>query len=75
MNPTLGAFGFTQAGKYETEYIYSYGDDYSTYKFQYPNVFPGPPPAQDSGVHWDVQEGIGAGPILLKQTNIISANV
>jgi exopolysaccharide biosynthesis protein len=40
-----------------------------------PNQFPGPAPNKDSGVPWKVKEGIGAGPILLKKTNIIKGNV
>lgn len=74
-HPTVGAFGVTAEGKFETEYIYSYGEHYNTYKFDYPNPFPGPAPREEEGVHWDVKEGIGAGPILVKKTQLVTANV
>jgi exopolysaccharide biosynthesis protein len=74
-HPTVGAFGVTAEGHFEAEYIYSYGDQHTTYKFDYPNPFPGPPPIEDQGKHWDVKEGIGAGPILVKKTQIVTANV
>ena len=41
-HPTVGAFGLTNEGNFETEYIYSYGENFTTYKFRYPNVCPGP---------------------------------
>lgn len=75
VHPTVGAFGMTPEGKFETEYIYSYGSAFSTYKFAYPNHFPGPVANPDDGVHWNVKEGIGAGPILLKNTSIIGGNL
>jgi hypothetical protein len=40
-----------------------------------PNVYPGPVPNKDTGVLWNVAEGIGAGPILVKNGQIIGANV
>ena len=66
IHPTVGAFGVTAEGKFETEYVYSYGANHTTFKFDYPNSFPGPEPNPDDGKHWDVKEGIGAGPILVK---------
>lgn len=74
-HPTVGAFGLTKNGTFETEYIYSYGDHFDTYKFRYPNIFPGPAPNKDAGEHWDVLEGIGAGPILVKNREMITRNV
>lgn len=71
VHPTVGAFGITAEGNFETEYIYSYGTNLETYKFERPNPFPGPPPVKDDGQKWDVKEAIGAGPILLKKTAII----
>lgn len=51
-HPTVGAFGLTKTGKWETEFIYSYGTNLDTYKFKYPNHFPGPVANKDNGVHW-----------------------
>jgi len=63
-----------QKAHFETEFIYSYGANFDTYKFALPNPWPGPVPNKDDGVHWDVKEGIGSGPILLKKTNFIQGN-
>ena len=54
-HPTVGAFGITFDGKFETQYIYSYDSNYDTYKFDLPNHYPGPPPSKDAGVHWNVK--------------------
>ena len=62
-------------GKFETQYVYSYGTELNTFKFKYPNLFPGPIISPDEGVHWDVKEGIGAGPILVKNYSVITNNV
>ena len=35
---------------------------------------PGPEPNKDEGVKWDVKEGIGAGPVLVKNSQIITGN-
>ena len=75
LNPTVGAFGQAFTGKFQTEYIYSYGTNLETYKFQVPNPYPGPPPEKASGRPWIIREGIGAGPILLKSTFIIKGNL
>lgn len=74
-HPTVGAFGLTKTGQFETEYIYSYGATLDTYKFRLPNPLPGPVANKDTGEHWNVLEGIGAGPILVKSKQIISSNV
>lgn len=74
-HPTVGAFGYTKAGTFESEYIYSYDPNLETYKFRTPNPFPGPAPAKSSGAKWDVIEGIGAGPILVINHKMITANV
>lgn len=73
-HPTVGAFGLTKAGQFHTEYIYSYGDHFETYSFRYPNPFPGPAPEKTSGKLWHVQEGIGAGPILVKNGQVVAGN-
>ena len=65
-HPTVGAFGLTKNGIFQTEFVYSYGQNLETYKFKYPNHVPGPVINKDEGVIWNVKEGIGAGPILLK---------
>lgn len=65
-HPTVGAFGLTLDGSFETEYVYSFGEKLETYKYRYPNQCPGPEPQRDAGEKWDVKEGIGAGPILVK---------
>lgn len=65
-HPTVGAFGLTKSGAFETEYIYSYNQNLETYKFRFPNPVPGPTANKDAGSHWDILEGIGAGPILVK---------
>lgn len=54
-HPTVGAFGLTSDGKIAAEYIYSYGADFTTYKFQYPNVLPGPVINPDEGRLWNVK--------------------
>lgn len=41
-HPTVGAFGLTGDSKFTAEYIYSYGNEMTTYTFRYPNVVPGP---------------------------------
>ena len=38
-------------------------------------MIPGPAKDKDQGVHWDVKEGIGAGPILVKNYSVINNNV
>lgn len=71
----MGAFGLSANSKFTAEYIYSYGADLKTYSFRYPNPLPGPQPNPDEGQLWNVKEGIGAGPILVKNNSIINANV
>lgn len=71
----MGAFGLTQNGKFSAEYIYSYGSDLKTYNFSHPNPIPGPVINRDEGTLWNVKEGIGAGPILVKNHSIITGNV
>lgn len=74
-HPTVGAFGYTKAGIFETEYIYSFDATLDTYKYRTANPCPGPAPAKSSGTHWEVIEGIGAGPILVVNHQMITANV
>lgn len=45
-----------------------------TYKFRSPNPYPGPVASKDTGEHWDVLEGIGAGPVLVKNRQMIPKN-
>lgn len=60
--------------KFAAEYIYSYGEELDTYKFNIPNPVPGPAARQSDGEKWEVLEGIGAGPILVKNSSIIPGN-
>jgi len=46
-----------------------------TYKFPIPNPFPGPAITPDQGSQWNVKEGIGAGPILIKRNTIVKGDV
>ena len=73
-HPTVGAFGLTTDGKFAAEYVYSYGEDLDTYKFRYPNTCPGPVAVKDAGEKWNIREGIGAGPILVKNRSVIDGN-
>ena len=63
-NPTIGAFGHKD-NIFSAEWIYS-TQNLETYKFSSPNPVPGPAPDISNGKKWIIDEGIGAGPILVK---------
>jgi hypothetical protein len=74
-HPTVGAFGLENGTFFTAEYVYSFGNDFATYKFKYPNHYPGPVINPELGERWKVKEGVGAGPILIKNHEVITANL
>lgn len=55
VHPTVSAFGLTKDGKFEGEFVYSYGSTLETYKFEFPNHFPGPVINRDEGKLWNIK--------------------
>lgn len=72
--PTVGAFGLKNKN-FSAEWVYSYDPNMTTYRFKNPNPVPGPAAKKSAGELWGVEEGIGAGPILLKSGFVVNSNV
>jgi len=72
--PTIGTIGVLQNGKFDIEWVYSFDNRFDTYVYPKPNPYPGPAPIQGAGKLWLIKEGIGAGPILVKNTTLIKGN-
>jgi hypothetical protein len=64
--PTIGTIGTLQNGTFDIEWVYSFDSTFETYAYPAPNPFPGPVPTKNTGKYWSIKEGIGAGPILVK---------
>ncbi len=71
VNPSLGAIGQHNNGKFEIGWIYSFGTDLKTYIYKRPNPIPGPKPEQKKGKLWNIKNGIGGGPVLIKDRIIL----
>lgn len=54
--------------------MYSFDSKFDTYVYPKPNPYPGPAPIQGEGKLWLIKEGIGAGPILVKNNTLIKGN-
>ncbi len=63
-----------QNGTFDAEWVYSFDTNHETYAYPRPNTYPGPAPLQSNGKYWNVKEGIGAGPILVKNGILIKGN-
>lgn len=72
--PTVGAFGLINK-TFSAEWVESYDPNFETYRFKAPNPVPGPVAKKTNGELWNVSEGIGAGPILVKNGFVVSGNV
>lgn len=64
--PTIGTIGTFKNGSFSIDWVYSFGSNFETYAYPAPNPYPGPAPTKTNGKYWDVLEGMGAGPILVK---------
>ena len=71
--PTVGAFGLKNK-KFSAEWIESYDPNFETYRFKSPNPVPGPAANKNNGELWNVEEGIGAGPVLVKNGYVVDGN-
>ncbi|MDR1154649.1 MAG: phosphodiester glycosidase family protein [Bacteroidales bacterium] len=74
--PTRGIFGFTSAGTYSVDWVYTVDDKTFGYPQPSPIVIGQPSPPRPSAAHpaggteLNLQDAIGAGPVLVKNSEI-----